>query len=144
MDVTFLAPAGTCCVILAAAFLYVYADQIPCSLDWAWSMDIIRRMGGSDSPDTVLFHDSLDVYRFTRVNAIPGLTLPCTRVLNEDVERNTRSHSQLSSWLQCGKAYELERILHVPRIPGIWFPAGTACHSTIEWWLRKRLEKGLR
>jgi hypothetical protein len=55
-----------------------------------------------------------------------------------------RSHSQLSSWLECGKRFELEKVLKVPRLPGIWFPAGTACHATVEWWLRDRLARGLR
>jgi hypothetical protein len=63
---------------------------------------------------------------------------------NEVVEVITRSHSQLNSWLQCGKAYELERILGVPPQPGMWFPAGSTVHATVEWWLRQRLRKGLR
>jgi hypothetical protein len=63
---------------------------------------------------------------------------------NMEESTEARSHSQLHSWLQCGKAYELERIRRVPRKPGLWLPAGTACHLSIEWWLRQRLAKGLR
>lgn len=56
----------------------------------------------------------------------------------------TRSHSQLSSWLDCGRAYELGRILGIPRRPGVWFPAGTAVHASVERYLREAMEsKGI-
>lgn len=59
---------------------------------------------------------------------------------HNEVVRETRSHSQLNSWLKCGKAYELERIRHVPPVPGMWLPAGTACHAVIERWLRVKVQ----
>jgi hypothetical protein len=42
------------------------------------------------------------------------------------------SHSQVSSWLRCGKAYELERIVRVPRAPAVYLVTGNALHSAIE------------
>lgn len=56
----------------------------------------------------------------------------------------TRSYSQMNTWLQCGEAFRLEKILRVPRVPGLWFPAGSAVHATIEKWLRERLASGGR
>lgn len=50
-----------------------------------------------------------------------------------------RSHSQLSTYLQCSREYQLGRALHIPRRPGAWFPGGTAVHKAIERYLRYSL-----
>lgn len=50
-------------------------------------------------------------------------------------DRKHRSYSQLRSYLQCGKAFELERIVKAPRRPGMWNAGGTAVHTVIERWL---------
>lgn len=42
------------------------------------------------------------------------------------------SYSQLSSWLRCGKAYELERIARVPSVPSWALVGGSALHSATE------------
>ena len=42
------------------------------------------------------------------------------------------SHSQLTSWLRCGKAYELNRIMKAPRQPAVWTAAGVALHETLD------------
>lgn len=43
------------------------------------------------------------------------------------------SYSQLSSWLRCGKAYELERVIHVPGVAPTWAQvAGSAVHTGSE------------
>lgn len=42
------------------------------------------------------------------------------------------SYSQLSSWVRCGKAYELERVLHVPSSPTWAQVAGNAVHTATE------------
>ena len=42
------------------------------------------------------------------------------------------SYSQLSSWLRCGKAYELERVLRVPVAPTWAQVAGSAVHRATE------------
>lgn len=47
------------------------------------------------------------------------------------------SYSQIDSWLTCGKRYQLERVVKVPRAPGIWFPGGTTFHHITELWDRK-------
>lgn len=42
------------------------------------------------------------------------------------------SHSQVSSWLRCGKAYQLQRLQGAPEQPTVYLPAGTAIHTAIE------------
>lgn len=49
----------------------------------------------------------------------------------------TRSYSQFSSFAECGEKYRLERVARVPRRQAVWFPAGTAYHSTTEWFDRE-------
>lgn len=48
-----------------------------------------------------------------------------------------RSYSQLSTFADCAKRYELTYPRRVPRRPGVWFPAGTALHEAIERYLRE-------
>lgn len=48
-----------------------------------------------------------------------------------------RSFSQFSSWVRCGKAYQLERVRKVPQTPAWFLVAGTAFHSAIEEYLLK-------
>ena len=52
-----------------------------------------------------------------------------------------RSHSQLSAYLECGREYQLGRVLRLPRRPGAWFPGGTAVHATIERFLRESIRE---
>ena len=42
------------------------------------------------------------------------------------------SHSQLSSWLRCGKAFYLERKALVPQTPAVYLLAGNAMHAVVE------------
>jgi hypothetical protein len=42
------------------------------------------------------------------------------------------SHSQLSSFLRCGKAYELQRIIGVPESAAMWLIGGSAFHEASE------------
>lgn len=46
-----------------------------------------------------------------------------------------RSYSQLSAYTDCAKRFELSYERRVPRRPGVYFPAGTAFHKTIERYL---------
>lgn len=46
-----------------------------------------------------------------------------------------RSYSQLSRYTDCPKSFELSYERRVKRRPGVWFPAGTAFHKTIERYL---------
>jgi hypothetical protein len=54
----------------------------------------------------------------------------------------TRSHSQLSKYTDCARAYQLEKVRRLRRRPGAWFPGGTAVHSCIERYLRWTLQEG--
>jgi hypothetical protein len=51
----------------------------------------------------------------------------------------SRSHSQLSTYLQCPREYQLGRVLRLGRRPGSWFPGGTAVHAAIERYLREQV-----
>lgn len=42
------------------------------------------------------------------------------------------SHSQITSWLRCGKAYQLSRLIGVPERPAVYLVTGNAMHSVIE------------
>lgn len=53
---------------------------------------------------------------------------------------DARSYSQLSTYGQCPRQFELEKIRKVPRRPGHWFPAGTAVHASIEAYLRETVQ----
>jgi len=44
----------------------------------------------------------------------------------------TRSFSQLNQYAECGEQFRLERRVKVPRRAAVWFPAGTAFHSTCD------------
>ena len=57
------------------------------------------------------------------------------------VKPGIRSHSQLSTYLQCPREYQLGKVVRVPRRPGVWFPGGTAVHATIEHYLRDSLSR---
>jgi len=56
-------------------------------------------------------------------------------------ERQVRSYSQLHTYLDCPRQYQLERVEKIPRRPGWWFPGGTAVHETIEIYLRQTLKE---
>lgn len=47
-----------------------------------------------------------------------------------------RSFSQFTSWLKCGKAYQLERIVKVPTTPAWYFVGGSAIHDALEHYLK--------
>jgi hypothetical protein len=60
----------------------------------------------------------------------------------EDViTRDSRSYSQLSTYLGCPRDYQLSKVIKIKRRPGAWFPAGTAVHATIERYLRDSLSR---
>lgn len=42
------------------------------------------------------------------------------------------SHSQISAWIRCGKAYQLSRLIGVPERPAVYLVAGNAMHEVIE------------
>ena len=57
------------------------------------------------------------------------------------VQGRPSSYSQLSTYTECPKRFELAYERRVPRRPGVWFPAGTAVHRTIERYLLATLER---
>lgn len=52
-----------------------------------------------------------------------------------------RSYSQLSTYAECPRQFQLSKVVRVPRRPGFWLPGGTAVHSTIERYLRLKAEQ---
>jgi hypothetical protein len=42
------------------------------------------------------------------------------------------SHSQLTSWLQCGEKYRLTKIVGVQEDPAWYFVGGTSVHSAAD------------
>jgi len=51
-----------------------------------------------------------------------------------------RSFSAFTSWLRCGKAFQLERNLQAPTDPAWWFVGGSAFHLAAEKFLLKTYE----
>jgi len=52
-----------------------------------------------------------------------------------------RSFSSFSSWIRCGKAWQLERKLQAPSEPAWWFVGGQAFHSAAEKFLLNEFRK---
>jgi putative RecB family exonuclease len=51
-----------------------------------------------------------------------------------------RSFSSLTSWIRCGKAWQLERELQAPSEPAWWFVGGSAFHTAAEKFLLAEFE----
>ena len=51
-----------------------------------------------------------------------------------------RSFSSFTSWVKCGKAWQLERQLQAPQTPAWYFIGGQAFHAAIEQYLRDNYE----
>lgn len=51
------------------------------------------------------------------------------------------SFSQLNEWLECGKAYELKRLIQVPEWPAWWNIGGHGVHQATERYDRQRFEE---
>ena len=52
-----------------------------------------------------------------------------------------RSFSAFTSWLRCGKAFQLERNLQAPSEPAWYFVGGSAFHSAAEKYLLAEFAK---
>jgi hypothetical protein len=52
-----------------------------------------------------------------------------------------RSFSSFTSWVQCGKKWQLERELHVPTQPAWALVGGSSVHLALERYLRETLEQ---
>lgn len=51
-----------------------------------------------------------------------------------------RSFSSFTSWMKCGKAWQLERQLQAPQIPAWYFIGGSAFHAAVEQFLKEQYE----
>lgn len=47
-----------------------------------------------------------------------------------------RSFSSFTSWLRCGKAWQLERMFEAPQTPAWYFIGGSSFHEAIEQYLK--------
>lgn len=55
-------------------------------------------------------------------------------MVTRDIVPGHFSYSSLSSYLQCGQRWFLEKIAKVPEIPSWWFVGGRAVHTVTEAW----------
>lgn len=55
-------------------------------------------------------------------------------IIHPDAEDSARpvSYSAFTSWLRCGKSYQLERILGIEGLPAWYFVGGSAVHTVTE------------
>jgi putative RecB family exonuclease len=60
--------------------------------------------------------------------------------MDKETQIAHRSFSSFSSWIRCGKAWELERQLEAPSEPAWWFVGGSAFHSAAEKYLLHQFE----
>ncbi len=51
-----------------------------------------------------------------------------------------RSFSSFSSWVRCGKSWQLERQLAAPSEPAWWFVGGSAFHAAVESYLKAEFD----
>jgi len=51
-----------------------------------------------------------------------------------------RSFSSFSSWVRCGKSWQLERQLQAPSEPAWWFVGGSAFHAAVENYLKAEFD----
>ena len=60
----------------------------------------------------------------------------------KEIQIQHRSFSAFTSWLRCGKAFQLERNLQAPSEPAWYFVGGSAFHAAAEkYLLAKHQEK---
>lgn len=50
----------------------------------------------------------------------------------------SRSYSQFTTWLSCGKQFQLARVVKVPETPAWYLVGGSAVHSATEVFDRER------
>lgn len=61
----------------------------------------------------------------------------------EVAEPSTKGHvsyTQLSQWQECGKRYQLQRVLNLPEKPAWWNIGGHAVHAATEALDREQFE----
>ena len=60
----------------------------------------------------------------------------CDIVTGMETQIGHRSFSSFTSWMRCGKAWELERKIQAPQSPAWYFVGGSAFHEAVEKYLR--------
>jgi hypothetical protein len=60
--------------------------------------------------------------------------------MNKETVIAHRSFSSFTSWLRCGKAWQLERAFQAPAEPAWWFVGGSAFHAAAEKYLKHQFE----
>ena len=64
----------------------------------------------------------------------------CDIVTGMETQIGHRSFSSFTSWMKCGKAWQLERQLQAPQIPAWYFIGGSAFHASVEQFLKEQYE----
>jgi putative RecB family exonuclease len=57
-----------------------------------------------------------------------------------EIKVQHRSFSSFTSWLRCGKAWQLERGMQAPSEPAWWFVGGSAFHLAAEKYLLQKFD----
>jgi hypothetical protein len=60
--------------------------------------------------------------------------------MNTEITVGHRSFSSFTSWLRCGKAWQLERGFQAPTEPAWWFVGGSAFHAAAEKYLLQQFD----
>lgn len=84
----------------------------------------------ADGFDGDLFFSHVDEYKD---GSVSNYTLSqALQVRNNKTKIGHRSFSSMTSWIRCGKAWQLERDFKVPSQPAWWFVGGTSFHTAVE------------
>ena len=59
-----------------------------------------------------------------------------TNLSNLEPQVGHRSFSSFTSWVRCGKAWQLEREVQAPQTPAWYFVGGSAFHEAVEKYLK--------
>jgi hypothetical protein len=65
----------------------------------------------------------------------------CYPYVMTEIKVQHRSFSSFTSWLRCGKAWQLERGMQAPSDPAWWFVGGSAFHAAAEQYLLQKFAK---
>jgi hypothetical protein len=60
--------------------------------------------------------------------------------MKKETKIQHRSFSSFTSWLRCGKAWQLQRELQAPEEPAWWSVGGSAFHTSVEKYLLNQFD----
>ena len=72
---------------------------------------------------------------------VSGKLQLCYYFFMEETTIGHRSFSSFTSWVKCGKAWQLERELQAPQIPAWYFIGGSAFHEAVEKFLKDEYDQ---